>query len=77
MNLTEELDRLDKRDMHDEDVECNDVLWCYKMEIWRDMAKRIEALERLIRDQQVQIAKLEHGVKDNENDITRLFNPDY
>ena len=45
MNLTEELDRLIKEPMHDEDIIHDRVFW-KAIDICLEMAKRIEALEQ-------------------------------
>lgn len=43
MNLIEEIDKLDEN-RHGDDYVYDPLLWS-KMEIWREMAKRIEGLE--------------------------------
>ena len=44
MNLTLELDRLEKKHAKEEEFPYEPLLW-HKLEIWREMARRIEALE--------------------------------
>ena len=46
MNLLEEIDKLNKGSQHDEDGYVHDPLLWSKMEIWREMVRRIEALEQ-------------------------------
>lgn len=45
MNLTKELDKLQIRHEHQDCVAYDPLFW-KKMEIWREMVRRIEALEK-------------------------------